>query len=231
MAGEMILVIDTSTTAGSIALCCGERLLAEIVVDSLSNHSDRLLLHVDQVLREIGCELSDIDAFAVIDGPGAFTGLRVGVTVAKGLARATRRPLYGISSLHMLAGGVPCASLPVCALLDARKHEVYTATFTTTTRGVCQLDEPRAVSPQTLLEEISVPTLFVGSGALLYRDLIKERLGPLAEFAPWSCHTPRASSVASIALDRLLSGVKGDPELLVPRYLRLSEAEIARQKA
>lgn len=231
MAGELILTIDTSTTSGSIALCRGERLLAEIIVDSLANHSDRLLLHVEQVLREQRSELAAIDAFAVINGPGSFTGLRVGVAAAKGLAQACNRPLFGISSLHTLAGALPYASLPVCALLDARKKEVYVATFSTVSGFPCLIDEPRAASPRKVLEEMTAPALFVGSGAVLYRDLIVERFTTLAVFAPWPSHVPRASFAAPLALQQLRDGVNGDPEQLLPLYIRPSEAEIAQQKA
>ena len=231
MTRELLLILDTSTTAGSVALCCGERLLAEIVVDSLANHSDKLLLRVEQLLAEQQCVLAEIMAFAVIDGPGSFTGLRVGVTAAKGLARACHRPLYGVSSLHLLAAALPYATLPVCTLLDARKKEVYAATFSTVAGSPCLLDEPRALPPQRLLAEMSSPALFVGSGAVLYRDLIVARFGALATFAPWPLHTPRASSAAPLVLQQLCAGAKGDPEMLLPRYIRPSEAEIAQQKA
>ena len=231
MASELILTLDTSTTAGSVALSRGECLLAEIVVDSLANHSDRLLLQVQLLLTEQQCELAEIDAFAVIDGPGSFTGLRVGVAAAKGLARACNRPLFGVSTLHALAGALPYASLPVCALLDARKKEVYTATFSTADGSPALLDEPRAISPQRLLENMVAPALFIGSGAVLYHSLITERFGALAAFAPWPTHTPRASCAAPIALELLQSGAAGDPERLLPRYIRPSEAEIAQQKA
>ena len=137
MTSEFLLILDTSTTVGSVALCRGERLLAEIVVDSLASHSDKLLLHVQQILAEQQCALAEIAAFAVIDGPGSFTGLRVGVAAAKGLARACHRPLFGVSSLHTLAGALPYVTLPVCALLDARKKEVYAATFSTAAGSPC----------------------------------------------------------------------------------------------
>jgi tRNA threonylcarbamoyladenosine biosynthesis protein TsaB len=227
----LILILDTSTTAGSVALCRGERLLAEIVVDSLANHSDKLLLHVEQILAEQQCALAEIAAFAVIDGPGSFTGLRVGVAAAKGLARACQRPLFGVSSLHLLAGALPCVTLPVCALLDARKKEVYAATFSTVTGTPLLQDEPRVLPPQRLLVEMTAPALFVGSGAVLYRELIEARFGELASFAPWPLHTPRASSAAPQVLQQLRAGAMGDPEQLLPRYIRPSEAEIAQLKA
>ncbi|MDZ4185821.1 MAG: tRNA (adenosine(37)-N6)-threonylcarbamoyltransferase complex dimerization subunit type 1 TsaB, partial [Desulfuromonadales bacterium] len=181
----MILILDTATTAGSVALCRGERLLAEIVVDSPLNHSDQLLQQVERILTEQQCSLAEISAFAVIDGPGSFTGLRVGVAAAKGLARACQRPLYGLSSLQLLAAALPFATLPVCALIDARKKEVYAATFSTVTGSPVLLGQPGVLPPQRFLAEMTAPALFVGSGAVLYRQLIVERFGPLATFAPW----------------------------------------------
>lgn len=231
MASELILTLDTSTTSGSVALCRGERLLAEIIVDSLTNHSDRLLLQVQQLLTEQQCELAEIDAFAIVNGPGSFTGLRIGVAAAKGLARGCNRPLFAVSTLQTLAGALPYATFPVCAVLDARKKEVYTATYSTATGLPTLLDEPRVLSPQRWLEKMTNPALFIGSGAVLYRDLIVERFGTHAAFAPWPTHTPRASCAAPLALQQLRGGVDGDPERLLPCYIRPSEAEIAQQKA
>ena len=93
------------------------------------------------------------------------------------------------------------------------------------------LDEPRVLPPQQLLAEMTAPALFVGSGAVLYRDLIVARFGALATFAPWPLHTPRASSAAPQVLQLLRDGTMGDPARLLPRYIRPSEAEIAQQKA
>lgn len=231
MSNEQILILDTSTSTGSVALCRGEHLLAEIVVDSLASHSDKLLMHVEQILEEQTCRLADIAAFAVIDGPGSFTGLRVGVAAAKGLAHACQRPLFGVSSLHLLAAGLPFASMPVCALIDARKKEVYSATFSTVTGSPVLLDAPQVVPPQRYLEEMTSPALFVGSGAVLYRDLIDDRFGLQATVAPWTFHTPRASMAAPIVLQLLREGATGDSRTLLPRYIRPSDAEIAQKKA
>lgn len=225
MAGELLLTLDTATTAGSVALSRGEQLLGEVLIDTVATHSDRLLIQARQLLSDLGCELAEVDAFAVVDGPGSFTGLRVGIATAKGLAVACHRPLLGVSTLETLAAALPFCPLPVCALLDARKQEVYAATFDTSGGAPRPLDQPRAVSPQRLLEEIVTPTLFVGSGALAYASLLREQLGDRACFAPWPLHTPRASWAASVALPRLRAGESTNPALLLPRYLRLAEAE------
>jgi len=223
---ELLLTLDSSTSAGSIAVSRGERLLGEVLTDSDVTHGDRLLLQVEQLLTDLRLDLSTLSAVAVVDGPGSFTGLRVGVATAKGLATACRKPLIGVSSLETLAAGLPYCRLPVCALLDARKKEVYTATFSTAHGFPETQGEARAIPPGKLLEEISEPTLFAGSGAIAYAALIRDRLGSLAHFPLWGHHTPRSSCAAAVALQRFRAGVSAPPGVLLPRYLRPSEAEL-----
>lgn len=227
MADELLLTIDTATSAGSVALSRGERLLGEIVIDADATHGDRILVSAQRLLADLGLDIAEIDAFAVVDGPGSFTGLRVGVATAKGLASACDRPLLGVSTLEALAQSLPFCTLPVCALLDARKKEVYAATFATSDGRLRPLDTARALPPRQLLASIAAPTLFVGSGALAYGELIRECLGAQAAFAPWPLHTPRASNAALVALERLRCGASGNAGALLPRYLRQSEAELS----
>lgn len=226
MAGSLLLTLDTATTAGSVALSRGEQLLGEVLTDTVATHSDRLLIQARQLLTDLGVELMAVDAIAVVNGPGSFTGLRVGIATAKGLAVACRCPLIGVSSLEALAASLPFSPVPVCALLDARKKEVYAACFDTSYGMLHPLDEPRAVTPEQLLATLAAPTLFVGSGAVAYAELIRHRLGSHALFAPWPLHTPRASCAASVALQRLRCGKEHSPASLLPRYLRPSEAEL-----
>jgi tRNA threonylcarbamoyladenosine biosynthesis protein TsaB len=223
---ECLLTIDTSTTAGSVALSRGEQLLGEVLLNIKATHTDRLLLSLAQLLEDTGVGLEDVDAFGVVVGPGSFTGLRVGVATVKGLAMATGKPVVGISSLLALAVQVPYPCYPLCALLDARKKEVYAGIYHWEAgRPVLQGGE-RVASPEALLDELEGDTLFVGTGAAVYRTLIVRRLGPRAHFAPWPLETPRASAVAALALAELRNGQTMSPECLVPCYIRPSEAEL-----
>jgi tRNA threonylcarbamoyladenosine biosynthesis protein TsaB len=224
---EVLLTIDTSTRAGSVAVSRGAALLGEILVEAESTHSDRLLVSVEQLLGDLALSLADCDAFAVVHGPGSFTGLRVGIATAKGLALGTGKPLLGVSSLATLAMAAPHSRYPVCALLDARKQEVYAGLFSWGGGLPQLLGAEAALSPERLLDGLHDETLFVGSGAVCYRTLIARRLGPRAHFLPWPLHAPRASLAAALALEQLRRGEGAGPECLQPRYLRLSEAEIA----
>ncbi len=224
--GPRLLLINTATGAGSVALTFGESLVGELLLNLKSTHSDRLLPVIKQLLDDTGTALAGLDAIAVVVGPGAFTGLRVGVATAKGLALAVGKPLIGVSSLQALACQVPCTSLPVCVLLDARKQEVYAGLFQ------WQEGEPRPVAPERvippgrLLDEFNGDVLFLGDGAVAYRTLIEERLGPRAHFAPWVCHVLRAGSAAPLALAAFQAGHGVAPRELLPVYIRASEAEI-----
>ncbi len=223
---ETILTIDTSSAAGSVALTRGEALLGEILLNLASTHSDRLLLTVKQLLGDAGVEMGQIDAFGVVAGPGSFTGLRVGVATVKGLAMATGKPAVGVSSLQALAMQAPCAPYPVCALLDARKKEVYAALFRWEQGRPLLLGSERVVSPETLLDGIPDEVLFIGGGSEVYRSLIVRRLGSGAHFAPWPLHPLRASSAAALVLDALRQGGAVPLAALNPVYIRASEAEI-----
>ena len=223
-----LLVIDTSTTANSIAVTEDGRLLAELLVNPEAGNSASLMSSLDMVLRSAGITTGGLDAIGVSLGPGSFTGLRVGIAAAKGLSLATGIPVVGFSSLAMLAMNLPHASLPVCPLLDARKSEVYGALYRCGAVPEATIRDMVA-RPADLLEKIGGETLFLGSGALRYRDLIVEKLGARAHFAPSVCHQPRASAGALLAADLLAQGKVIPAHDLVPVYLRLSEAELARK--
>ncbi|NMC74323.1 MAG: tRNA (adenosine(37)-N6)-threonylcarbamoyltransferase complex dimerization subunit type 1 TsaB [Geobacteraceae bacterium] len=224
-----LLVIDTSTGSCSVALMENGRLSAEWLVNPETTGSTPLLRSLDLVLESAGVEIAAIDALGVTLGPGSFTGLRVGIATVKGLSLATGAPVAGFSSLAMLAMNLPFAAYPVCPMLDARKNEVYAALYRCgdlpeTIFGDC------VASPDDFLDHIREPTLFIGSGALRYRETITARLGGLAHFAPSGCHAPRASSGALLAADCIARGETIPAGKLVPAYIRPSEAEIARMK-
>jgi tRNA threonylcarbamoyladenosine biosynthesis protein TsaB len=184
---------------------------------------------LDMVLKDSGLTLDELDAIGVSLGPGSFTGLRVGIATAKGLALASGKPVVAFSSLAMLAMNLPYAAFPVCTMFDAKKNEVYAALYRCRELPETLLAES-VVPPADFLSQLRTPTLFVGSGALRYRDLIMETLGELTIFAPPLSHQPRASAGAILAADLFTRGEFAASAALVPSYLRASEAEVARMK-
>jgi len=224
-----LLTIDTSTSACSAAITDGERLVGEYLLAGGPALSSRLFDCIDSLLAECRLSLGDMDGFGVALGPGAFTGLRVGLGAVKGMALATGKPIAGFSSLAMLALNVPMADRLVCPLFDARKDEVY-AGFYRFGESLRASAPDAVLSPADLPARITEPALFLGDGAVRYRDQIAASLGRLAVFAPSYAHTPRAAHGATLALAMLHRGERISAASLLPAYIRASEAEMARQR-
>lgn len=221
-----LLTIQTATPAGSVALTQGERLLGEFHLDVRRTHGSWLLPAIEQLLGVAGLAAAELDAFAVTIGPGSFTGLRVGLATAKGLAQATGKPLLGVSTLQTLAMQAPHAALSVCALLDARKGEVYAGLYRQGTGLPEPLGAETVATPERVLDSLSGATLFVGDGAAAYRPLILRRLGEAAHFLPAAYDPPRAAHAAVLALRHFAAGAAVPPAALNPVYIRPSEAEL-----
>jgi tRNA threonylcarbamoyladenosine biosynthesis protein TsaB len=190
-------------------------------------HSRRLLTAIDWLLSEIEVDWPMIDGIAVGLGPGSFTGLRIGMATAKGLAATAGIPLLGISTLDALAGNCATPRL-ICAVLDARKKEVYVAFYRCDAMGVARrTGEIRAVDPLKLADEIHEPVLLVGDGVPVYGDHWKKELGEQVEFAPPALHYPSASAIGLLGGEDLLNGRVLDLAAAVPLYVRASDAELS----
>lgn len=222
-----LLTIDTSTNTCSVALSCDGRVMGEYLLEMQRTLSERLLAGVELLLAGAGLTVQDMDGFGVALGPGSFTGLRIGIATVKGLALVTGKPVAGFSSLAMLAMNLPWADAPVCPMFDARKKEVYTGLY-----RCRELPEPVipdcVVSPETFLARLEGPVIFVGDGAVRYREHIESRLGARARFAPASVTQPRASAGALLAEAEFARGSSVTAAALAPLYIRPSEAELAR---
>jgi tRNA threonylcarbamoyladenosine biosynthesis protein TsaB len=227
-----ILAIDTSTSMATVAIAVGERIAAESIFNTDRTLSARLIPEIERLLALAGVAVADINLFAASVGPGSFTGVRGGVATVQGLALAGGKPCVGFSSLTLLAMNFPLTAHPVCSLLDARKSEVYAALFdcSATIPAVqisdCVLPPERFLD--LLSETTSAPVVFCGDGALRYRDLIAERMGRQALFAPFPFNTTRASNGTLLALHTFRNGGVLEPSRLLPTYLRASDAEINR---
>ena len=225
-----LLTVDTSTSACSVALSMGRQIVSAYVTTQGQTLSSRLLGCIEIVLQGQELSLQDLDGFGIAIGPGAFTGLRVGVATVKGLAFAAGKQVAGFSSLAMLAMNVPWADYPVCPMFDARKNEVYTGLYACKQVPVPLLPD-RVVSPARFVESLEGRVIFVGEGAVRYRELIVATLGNRALFAPFPAHLPNASAGACLALGAFERGEAVSPELLAPAYIRPTEAELALMKS
>ena len=212
---------------GGVALVEDDRVISEFSLNLQTTHSQRLLPTIVQLLESSDCPIELIDGFAVALGPGSFTGLRIALSSIKGLAMASGRPVVGVSTLEALSLNLYSSRHLVCPLLDARKQEVYTALFRfDQEENLVKLKEESVIPPEAILAEIKQTTVFLGDGADIYRDLIRERLGSRALFAPINLRYPRAVNVARLALPLFQKGETMEIDTLIPTYLRRSEAEL-----
>ena len=225
-----VLGIETSTPVCSVALADSDRVLAEYTLDVGTQHAERLSPMVQRILADTGLTASDLEGVAVAAGPGSFTGLRIGMSTAKGLCLASGLPLMAVPTLEGLALRAAVAGLPVCPMLDARRGEVYA--------GVYRLDGERpvvlvcdaAICVEDLLPKLPRPVLFVGDGAIAYRSRILEALGGEAHFVPEAFSRPAAAAVALLGTARLREGMVEDLSEAEPTYLKRSQAERLREE-
>lgn len=226
----VILAIDTATPCCSVAITEGVqeggKVLAAMTLCGTVTHSRRLLARIDQVLAETAVAWLGLDGIAVSIGPGSFTGLRIGMATAKGLAFASNRPLLGVSTLTGLASSCSTGKR-ICAVLDARKKQVYAAFFRRLPSGKLeQMTATAVVAPEQLAAGIHEPVYMVGDAVAVYGAYWREVLGDRFEAAPAQLHLPSAASLGLIAAEQLQRGDLLDPGSAVPLYVRASEAEL-----
>lgn len=225
----IVLGIESASIQGGVALVGAEGVIAEYVLNVEATYAERLMPAVDQVLRDARITIPEVEGLAISIGPGSFTGLRIGLSTVKGLALATGKPVVGVPTLHALAWSIPYCRYPVCAILGARKKEVYCAFFEYRGAELVCLMEDAALTPEAVVEQINQPTLFVGDGWRVHGAYLQEALGGLA-IPPPTSRGACPAAVADLGRRRLLRGEKDSVEELVPRYIRPSEAELKRRK-
>jgi tRNA threonylcarbamoyladenosine biosynthesis protein TsaB len=222
----IILALDTSGSGCSVALTRNRELVAEIHLRNNETHSKHLLGMIGDVMRISGVDAKDVDAFAVTRGPGSFTGLRIGLSTVKGLAVAAGKPLIGVSSLDALAWGIPMSYEKLCVMIDARKDEVFTATYILDDGIPKRITDERLVASGSLCKVETGPALYTGSGALKYKEILRECKGPIADFAAEDfCHIS-AKTVAELGYNAWQEGGEYNASCLCPVYIRKSDAEI-----
>jgi tRNA threonylcarbamoyladenosine biosynthesis protein TsaB len=221
-----ILAFDTATKIGSLAITNEDQLIIALTIKSNISHSKRLLPQIEFALKQTSLTLQDLDGFGVTIGPGSFTGLRIGLSVAKGLSYATGKPLVGVSTLEAMAAGLPFVSRMICPVLDARKGEVYAGFFKYQGQKLVKLGPEIVCPPKFICQYIHEPVVFLGDGVRLYRELFLQELPEKAFFALEGRTGPVAACVATLAYERITEGKVDDTHVITPHYIRRSEAEI-----
>ena len=220
----LILAFETSAKAASVALHDGQKLLAESYQNTGLTHSQTLMVMAEDMLKQCGYRTEDVTAVAVAAGPGSFTGVRIGVAAAKGLAWGLEAPCYGVSTLGAMAKNFAVADGIVCAVMDARRNQVYNALFRAKNGEISRLTEDRAIALAELDRELAAleePVYLVGDGSLVAKAALGDRVIAPGEHRMHQ----RAAGVAMVAAELAKTGAPADAESLQPNYLRLSQAE------
>jgi tRNA threonylcarbamoyladenosine biosynthesis protein TsaB len=228
----LLLAFETSAKSCSAALHDGRGLLAESYQNSGLTHSQTLMVMAEDLLKVCGKSAADVTALAVAAGPGSFTGVRIGVSAAKGFAWGAEKPVYGVSTLEAMALGLGVMDGHICCCMDARRKQVYNALFLAENGRLTRVCEDRAISLEELKEEllsIDGPIYLVGDGAELTMRTLGAEIPELI-LPPEHRRHQRASGVALAAIGAMERGESADGAALQPNYLRLSQAERERME-
>ena len=223
-----LLAIEASTLVASVALATEDSIVAEFTVNNKKTHSQTLLPMIDVVVQNVGWKLDELDYIAVTNGPGSFTGLRIGAATAKGLAQALNKKVIAVSSLEALAMNGVNSSGVVVPIMDARRDNVFTGIYEFNNGKLHIVSEQKAQSIYELIEELNTlnkDVLFIGDGIRAYADVISNNIKVQHEFAKPSIREQRASSVVMRAYDYIEQGNYVSSENLEVNYLRKSQAE------
>ncbi|MBO4898134.1 MAG: tRNA (adenosine(37)-N6)-threonylcarbamoyltransferase complex dimerization subunit type 1 TsaB [Clostridia bacterium] len=216
-----ILGLECSAAAAGAAIVSDGKLLSEAYLNIGLTHSETLMPLIDTVLNFAKLDISDIDLFAVSNGPGSFTGLRIGVGTIKGLAMGQNKPVCGVSSLKALCYNVKNAEGLIAPIMDARRGEVYNGLYKWDGDTLCEIEPMRAIPVDKLAIECFEGATFVGDGAAVHKARLRELLGDKAKFAQDAFIYQRASSVAMAAINEK----EVNAEELLPVYIRKPQAE------
>ena len=220
----LICSVDSSATPASVCLLEDDRIIAEYYLNTGFTHSQTLMAMLESVLKISGKSADAIDLYAVNSGPGSFTGVRIGVSAVKGMAYALEKPCVEVSTLESMAYNLLGSHTIVCACMDARRRQVYQGLFRVDGDKIERLCDDTAIAVDDLLSGLpkDEEIILVGDGAELVAQSTDD---PLITLAPPNLRYQRASSVALAAVEKYNRGEVVSPAALMPRYLRLSQAE------
>ena len=219
-----VLAVDSSAKSASVAVAEDGKLISECFVNAALTHSRTLMPMVDNALSQADLKIDDIDAFCVNIGPGSFTGIRIGVAAVKGLAMKDNKPCAGVSTLESIAYNFIDEKCIICAAMDARCNQVYTALFSSDGSKITRLCEDKAVSIDDLRSEISnynEKIYLAGDGAELCFKGFSSELTNVS----LSGENRRYQRAYGSALAALNNNNFIDSALIAPAYLRLPQAE------
>jgi tRNA threonylcarbamoyladenosine biosynthesis protein TsaB len=219
-----VLAIDTSNFVMGIALVEDQIVKGELITNLKKNHSVRVMPAIQSLLAECEVAPKELDFIVVAKGPGSYTGVRIGVTIAKTLAWTLQIPIVGVSSLEVLAANAKYFNGLISPLFDARRGQIYTGLYKYDADLLKIVENDQILLSKDWarkLKEKNEQVLFIGNDYGLHKEVLIEELGELAVFAPASLQLPRPSELAFLGMKKEAESVHS----FVPNYIRLAEAE------
>lgn len=222
-----ILAIDTSGIVASVAIANNDKILGEISLNYKQNHSVTIMPIIDNLLKMLELDIKDIDYFALSNGPGSFTGLRIGVATIKAMAHALNKKIIPISTLEAMAYNIIDSNRYIVPIIDAKAERIFTAIYENKGGIPTPILEQQAMTITELLDFIksnNIEPVFLGDGSISYRHIIEKDFKE-QNFAPMSLNMQRASSLASLAFLYEKYGKYVEYNNLGIQYLRKPQAQ------
>ncbi len=224
----MILAIDSSSLVASVAIANDDVIVAEYTVNLKKTHSQTLLPMIHEIFVMTGLDKKEIEAIAVSNGPGSFTGLRIGAATAKGLALALDIPIIPVSTIEMMANNYNHCNKLICPIMDARRNQVYTGIYGCPNEELEEILAPAPMAVEELIEkidEIGKEVIFVGDGIPAFRKQLDENLQIKHDYAKQNFARQSAGSLAALGTKKMKEGKAIVSDAFAPDYMRLSQAE------
>ncbi len=220
-----LLCLSTAEQGCSLAIVDGSNLVCEEFWTNKLTHSKRILKMIGHMLDKRACmKLDDIDGFIAAKGPGSFTGLRIGISIIKGMAQALDKPSAGVSSLDGVAFRFQYSSNPVCIMMDARRDEIYCALYEFKHGRLVSKSSEMVASPEKAIEMTKSTTLFAGSGSKVYKNIIEQKADNPIIAHGFQDHISAVAMIQSLNIkDRFLYDCD---TTLTPSYIRKSDAQL-----
>lgn len=227
-----ILSIETASEMCSVAILEDNKILKEVNLENGNTHSQNLMPLISKILEETKLQLNDIDLFACDNGPGSFTGIRIGIATLKAFRDVTLKPVISVSSLKALAYNVKDFNTDfICSIIDAKNDNVYYGIFTYNNESIIKVENYKFDNINSLLEYFQTEKFlnknifFVGNGSIVYKNVIQSQLNKRALFTNGSLlNKLSAVSIAKVAINKFNKDL--DFSNITPLYLKKSSAEI-----
>ncbi|MCB7069644.1 tRNA (adenosine(37)-N6)-threonylcarbamoyltransferase complex dimerization subunit type 1 TsaB [Caldibacillus sp. 210928-DFI.2.22] len=219
-----ILAIDTSTNVLGVGIASNEKIIGEYITNIKRNHSTRVLPAIDFLLKDCGMDIKEINKIIVANGPGSYTGLRIGLTIGKTLAWTLNIPIVGVSSLKLMAASARYFDGYISPVMDARRGNIFTGLYEYKEGKLMQAVNDQHIPTEEwckLLKTFDKPVLFLGNDVVIHEQVIVNQLAKQVQFAPITVNIPKPGELALLAKDLKEKNVHS----FAPNYLRLAEAE------